>query len=69
LVENRQTGLFFPTGDAPMLAARLRKVFEGDGLAVRLGNQAHEIAIRRHDPNKVVHEVLATYEDVLVRSQ
>lgn len=68
LIEDGRTGLFFPTGDTPMLADRLREVFENDGLAVRLGSQASEVAIRRHDPNTIVHEVLAAYEDVLGKS-
>lgn len=65
LVEEGLTGLFFPTGDAPMLAARLREVFEDDALALRLSEQSHTIASQRHDPHSVVQQVLAAYEDVL----
>lgn len=65
LVEEGLTGLFFPTGDAPMLAARLREVFEDDALALRLSEQSHTIASQRHDPDSVVQQVLAAYEDVL----
>lgn len=65
LIEDGRTGLFVPTGDAPMLAARLRDVFEDDSLAVRLGSQAHEVAVRRHDPRSIVQEILAAYEEVL----
>ena len=65
LIEDGITGLFFPTGDAPMLAARLREVFEDDGLAVRLGRQAHNVACKRHNPDSVVRQVLRIYEDVL----
>ena len=68
LIEDGRTGLFVPTGDAPMLAARLREVFEDDSLAVRLGSQAHEVAVRRHDPDAIVHEVVTAYEDVLGKS-
>ena len=38
LIDDGRTGLFVPTGDAPMLAARLKEVFEDDSLAVRLGS-------------------------------
>jgi glycosyltransferase involved in cell wall biosynthesis len=68
LIEDGRTGLFVPTGDAPMLAARLRDVFDDDSLAVRLGSQAHEVAVRRHDPHEIVHEILAAYECVLGKS-
>jgi glycosyltransferase involved in cell wall biosynthesis len=65
LIEEGRTGLFFPTGDAPMLAARLREVFENESLAVRLGSQAHEVAVRRHDPDAVLQEIVTAYEEVL----
>lgn len=65
LIEDGRTGLFVPTGDAPMLAARLQEIFEDDDLARRLGAQAHEIACRRHDPVVVVREILAVYDSVV----
>jgi len=65
LIKDNCTGLFFPSGDAPMLAAKLREVFENDDLASRLGNEARDVAARRHDPGLIVREVLAVYEAVL----
>jgi glycosyltransferase involved in cell wall biosynthesis len=65
LIEEGRTGLFFPTGDAPMLAARLREVFENDTLAIRLGTQSQDVARQRHDPDAVVKQVLFAYEAVL----
>jgi glycosyltransferase involved in cell wall biosynthesis len=65
LIEEGRTGLFVPTGDAPMLAARLREVFEDDALAERLGAQAHALAVERHDPEAIVHEILTAYETIL----
>ncbi len=67
LIDDGQTGLFVPTGDTPMLAARLQEVFEDDSLAVQLGSQAREVAVRRHDPNAIVHEVVTAYKEVLGR--
>lgn len=68
LIEDGRTGLFFPTGDAPMLAARLRQVFENDALAIQLGNQSHETAARRHEPDTVIRGIVKIYEDVLSKS-
>ncbi|MFZ0930335.1 MAG: glycosyltransferase family 4 protein [Syntrophobacteraceae bacterium] len=65
LIDEGRTGLFVPTGDGPMLAARLRELFEDDSLAVRLGRQAYEVAVRRHDPDAIVHEVVAAYEQII----
>jgi glycosyltransferase involved in cell wall biosynthesis len=68
LVTDRLTGLFCNAGDAFMLAARIREVFEDDDLAVRLGRQAREVAVLRHDPDVITNELLGIYEDVLRRS-
>ena len=65
LIEEGQTGLFFPTGDAPMLASKLRDVFEDDSLAIKLGVQAHEVAVKRHDPDTIIQQVVTAYEDIL----
>ncbi|MBV5328703.1 MAG: glycosyltransferase family 4 protein [Chlorobium sp.] len=69
LIQDGTTGLFFPTGDAPMLAARLQEVFEDDDLASRLGAQAREVASRRHDPDLVLQGILDVYEDVMRQEQ
>jgi glycosyltransferase involved in cell wall biosynthesis len=68
LIDDGRTGLFFPTGDAPMLAARLREIFEDDELARRLGRQANEVAVRRHDPALIISEIVDNYEEVLRRA-
>jgi glycosyltransferase involved in cell wall biosynthesis len=65
LIEDGRTGLFFPTGDAPMLAARIREVLESDDLAAALGCNAHKAAAERHDPGRVVAGVVAAYEEIV----
>ncbi|OPY83123.1 MAG: GDP-mannose-dependent alpha-(1-2)-phosphatidylinositol mannosyltransferase [Smithella sp. PtaU1.Bin162] len=65
LIQDRRNGLFFPTGDAPMLAARIREIFEDDELAVNLGIQSRNIARQRHDPDLVLKQVLYVYDTVL----
>lgn len=65
LIQDGHTGLFFSTGDAAMLAARLREVFENDDLATRLGAQAHEVARMRHDPASVVDGILDVYASIM----
>jgi glycosyltransferase involved in cell wall biosynthesis len=65
LIDDGHTGLFIPTGDAPMLAAKIREVFKNDELAIGLGNSAREVAVRRHDPDKIIFDTIATYKDIL----
>ncbi len=65
LIEEGKTGLFFPAGDVPMLASRLEKIFENDGMATALGQQANEVAAKRHDPASIVKDVVNAYEAIL----
>ncbi len=67
LITERETGLMVPIGDGPVIAARLEQVFENDALATELGTQARQIAIRRHDSDVVVNQLVATYHDVVIR--
>lgn len=69
LIEDGRTGLFFPNGDVPMLAEKLREVFENDKMAMQLGAQARAVASVRHDPNIVVRDIVAAYEDILGNGQ
>jgi len=69
LVQEGRTGLFFPTGDAPMLASRIREVFESDDFAQRLGAAAREAARRRHDPETVVSGIVEAYRDIVGRGR
>jgi L-malate glycosyltransferase len=65
LVEEGQTGLLFPAGDAAVLAERIREVFMDNNLAHKLGTQARQTALFRHDPGTVTKTVMDTYEKVL----
>lgn len=69
IIQEGHTGLFFPTGDSAMLAARLRDVMEDDELAMKIGAQAHEAAARRHDPASVVNGILDVYRDILEQTR
>lgn len=65
LIDDGRTGLFFPTGDAPMLAARLKQVFQDDALAMRLGEAARDVARVRHNPELVMQQILSAYSSVI----
>ncbi|MEI7838059.1 MAG: glycosyltransferase family 4 protein, partial [Planctomycetota bacterium] len=64
LIDVGKTALSFPAGDSALLAMNLRRIFEDDPLALRLGSAAMQEATRRHDPDRVVDELLASYRGV-----
>ena len=64
LIEHGKTGLFFPNGDAPVLAARLRQLFLNDKLATSLSAQGRALAECRNATDKVVGQLVSAYESV-----
>jgi L-malate glycosyltransferase len=69
LVQHGQTGLLFPSGDAPLLAEAIARLFREDDLACRLGRAARIVASERHAPDKIVSQLLDAYEQVMAKGQ
>ena len=65
LIEEGKTGLFFPGGDAEVLASRIRCLFENNDLAVNLGENAYKVAKKRHCPESIIRQLLDAYGSVL----
>jgi len=65
IVENGQTGMFFPPGDAPSLASTIRQIFEDDKLAGTLSHNARAVASKRHGPETILRDLLNTYNEVI----
>ena len=61
--------LFFPAGDAVLLAERLRRLLEDDSLALTLSENARRQAHARHDPERIVRQVVSIYHSVLGESR
>ena len=64
-LEHRKTGLMYPRGESFMLADRIRELFTNNNLAVQLGRQASEKAHARHNPQKIVADLLNSYNSLL----
>ena len=58
------TGLTFPSGDAVMLADRIRSIFESRELSLKLGQQAKLIAQERHSRRKICSDLMYAYRHV-----
>jgi glycosyltransferase involved in cell wall biosynthesis len=61
LVHDERTGLLFSRGDAVMLASQIERILENDDLAIQLGRGACVEARRRHDPQRIIGDLLACY--------
>jgi len=65
LVEHGRTGQLFPTGDVPLLAEMILRIFRDDDLACRLSRAARAEASQRHEPQRVVSQLLKAYNHVI----
>lgn len=67
LVDEGRTGLLFPSGDATALAAVLERFFDS-ALRAPLemtGKAARAVAQKRHDPERIVAELMSVYKELL----
>jgi glycosyltransferase involved in cell wall biosynthesis len=67
LVEEGRSAFFFPPGDAEAMADRIARVFREDETSVALGCAARDRAVERHDPDRVVAQLMAAYADIVTR--
>jgi glycosyltransferase involved in cell wall biosynthesis len=61
MLDDGRAGLLFPVGDAAMLAAQISRLYTDRGLAQNLSDQERQRARQRHDPARIVDELLAAY--------
>jgi glycosyltransferase involved in cell wall biosynthesis len=55
----------YPPGDSALLAAAVERIFDDDALALRLTSAAKSVALRRHDPRRIVTSQLEIYQAVI----
>ncbi len=68
-LRHRQTGLMAPAGCAHMFADAVRELFENDSLCESLGNAAREVAIARHNPERILEQLIAAYTETIQRAE
>lgn len=66
-VENKSEGLLVQDGDPYALAGAILELRENSNYANELGINARTKALRRHDPKKIVDELLNIYSSVIIR--
>lgn len=67
IVKNEESALFFPSGDAVMLAFQLDRLFSDDVLAVKISEAAKLIAQKRHDVHETTSQYMNIYAEIIKR--
>jgi glycosyltransferase involved in cell wall biosynthesis len=63
-----ETGLMYPPGDPALLAAAVGRIFDDDALTLSLVRNARRVALRRHDPCRIVTRQLEIYHEVILHN-
>ncbi len=64
LVEHESTGIVVPANDVYMLAAQIIRLTKDSDKCVSMGKKARMVALMRHNPQKIVSELLGIYKSV-----
>ncbi len=67
LAKDGESALFFSPGDSEAMADRIACVFRDDDTSVGLGRAARARAVERHDPDRVVAQLMGAYSDIVTR--
>ena len=65
IVEDGVTGVLVPVNAPHPLASKIIELLDNKDLALRLGSAARQIALERHRPEKIVKELMETYNRIL----
>lgn len=61
--------LFVPSGDPYLMAFQLKRIFENDELAAKLGRNAHLIALVRHNKEMTINQYIDAYKFVISKNR
>lgn len=64
LVENEKTGIVVPANDPYFMAAQIVRLANDIELCVSLGRQARVVAMKRHNPQKIVTDLVNIYNTI-----
>lgn len=65
IIEHGHTGLLCQDGEPAMLARAIETLLVNRSMATGLGQAARDVALVRHDPERIAHEVAGIYRDVV----
>lgn len=65
LITDKQEGLLVQSGDPWAMAGAILELANDKRLAAQLGLNARKTALSRHDPKRIVEELIKTYENII----
>jgi glycosyltransferase involved in cell wall biosynthesis len=68
IITDKKECLLVQDGDPFALAGAILELIKDQDYAQRLGDNARERALVRHNPNRIVNELLGTYKTLISRA-
>ena len=64
IIKNKTEGLLVQDGDPYSLAGAIIEMKNNDNLAISFGKEARKEALRRHDKNKIINDLMNIYQSI-----
>lgn len=68
LINDGKDGMLVPSGDACMMASRIKLLFENNNLCLKLNDAGRKTALNRHSPSKIVKDLIYIYNTIVAES-
>lgn len=65
LLKDSESGILIQDGDPWSMAGAILELYKDHEKAIRFSEKARETAIKRHDPKKIVDNLMQIYKDIL----
>lgn len=65
LIEDGETGFLVPAGEPYYSSYQIAKIYKDEELNITMGKNAKEVALKRHDREIIVTELIQTYQSVI----
>lgn len=65
LIKEGKTGFLCPANDPYQMAFMIKKVYEDNKMNMTIGEKEREVALKRHDRNKIVNDLIETYKVII----
>jgi glycosyltransferase involved in cell wall biosynthesis len=65
LVEHSETGFIIPANDPYQMAFYIIQLYTNKEISIKIGTKARKVALERHDPNRVVSNLISSYLKII----
>jgi len=67
-IRDGETGLYVQDGDPWSMAGTVIELYEDKNSAKKMGENAKKVAFKRHNPDKIVNNLVKIYKEIIVNS-